>query len=202
MSLWQQFTQAAAALGGSVGDFTSMDLNALNNQWAAAQNAQMQPMLDNIVQQNMANPQVQQAYHQHRMQGGPLSLEQFAYQWAATGGFSAPGMAAYRQSEQINQSKEQAAWQGVQQAEQQRGAAQSQMAAHYSHNQQVAGQNLMGQATYATPVGPQVLPYNLAPGLYQTPQGNYVVDAQRNYWFVDAWGYHHPIQPQAGYPFC
>lgn len=184
-----------------MGDFTSMDLNALNNQWAAAQNAQMQPMLNNIVQQNMNNPQVQQAYHQHRMQGGQLSPEQFAYEWAATAGFSPPGVAAYRQSEQSNQSKEQAAWQGVQEAEQQRGAAQSEMAAHYNYNQQVAGQNLRSQATYATPVGPQVLPYNLAPGDYHTPQGKYFVDAQRNYWFVDAWGYQHPIQQQGGFPF-
>lgn len=201
MSLWQQFSQAAAALSGSMTDFSGMDLNALNNQWAAAQNAQMQPILTNIVQQNMNNPQVQQAYHQHRMQGGQLSLEQYAYQWAATGGFTPPGMAAYQQSEQANQAKEQAAWQGLQQAEHQRGAAQSEMAAHYSHNHQVAGQNLMSQATYATPAGPQVLPYNLAPGYYQAPHGNYFVDAQRNYFFVDAWGYYHPIQQQSGFPF-
>lgn len=183
------------SMWGWMGDFTGMDLNAMNNQWNAAQNAQMQPMLNSIVHQNMNNPQVQQAYHQHRMQGGQMSLEQFAYGWAATAGYSQAGMAAYQHNEQRNQAAEQAAWQGVQQAEQQRAAAQSDMASHYSHNQQVAGQNLMGQATYATPAGPQQLPYNLQPGYYQTPQGNYFVDAHRNYYFVDAWGNHYPIQP-------
>jgi hypothetical protein len=39
-----------------------------------------------IVEQNMHDPRIQQMYRAHRMQGGQMTLEQFAYWYAATAG--------------------------------------------------------------------------------------------------------------------
>ena len=180
-----------------------MDITALYNQMAAEQNAQMQQGCSAIVQQTMNNPHVQQAYNAYRMQGGPLSFPDFAYQWAATRGFAPDAVLDYQRNEQRNQHQEKIAHDNLRAAEGARGAAINQMNAHYAHNQQVAGQNLMGQATYATPWGAQSLPYTWEPGYYQGPQGErYYVDPQRNYFFIDPWGQFHPMPQQpANLPF-
>lgn len=69
-------------------------------------NQQMQQQQNTIVQRTMQSPDYQAKYQHHLAQGGRLSPQQFAYQYAATGGFSAEGMARYRQSESQNQQRE------------------------------------------------------------------------------------------------
>lgn len=193
--MWQQFGQ------GGYGDFTNMDLNALNNQFNAHQNGQMGGQLQSLMQQNMADPRVQQAYRQHQSQGGMMSFEQFVHGWIATGGYTPEGMRHYRETEQINQQREWVANQNLRAAEAQRGQAQAENSAHFAHNQSVAGQNLMGQANYNTPMGPQSYSYTLPPGYHQTPQGQLFVNAQGEYFRVGADGWHYPIQQQSNLPF-
>ena len=175
-----------------------MDLNAVNNQWAAQQNGAMNGQLQGMMQQNMANPHIQQAYRQYQMQGGPMNFEQFVYGWMATNGYSPQGIQHWRQTENFNQQQEWIAQQGLRYAEMQRGQAQMEHSAHFQHNQTVAGQNLMGQANYATPMGPQTLSYTLAPGYHQTPQGTVFVNPQGEYFMVDQAGYHYRIYQNPG----
>jgi hypothetical protein len=73
-------------------DYTQMDLTAMNNAWNANQNDMMQQQLQQIIWQNMNDPQVQALYNQQVAQGlfwG--SLADFAYKYAYTGGMSAIG---------------------------------------------------------------------------------------------------------------
>lgn len=198
MGMWQEFFQAMCGFG----DLTQLDFTAINNQWANAQNAQMNQQLQSNMQQLMYNPQFNQAYQNYRAQGGPMSLEQFAYGWMATAGYSPDGMQRWRQSEVYNRQREQAAWQGMRAAEDQRRDAQAENAAHYAHNQSIAGMNMMNQAPYATPMGPQVMPYTLPAGWHFGPNGErYYVDPQGQYFLVDQAGNWHPIQQQSNFPF-
>ena len=70
---------------------------------------QMQQAEGNLIQQNLQNPQVQAMYQQHLAQGGTMTPEQFAYNYAATGGFSPEGMANYNRTTQDIQQRDQAA---------------------------------------------------------------------------------------------
>jgi len=70
---------------------------------------QMQQAGTNLIQQNLQNPQVQAMYQQHLAQGGTMTPEQFAYNYAATGGFSPEGMANYNRTTQDIQQRDQAA---------------------------------------------------------------------------------------------
>ena len=188
--MWQQFGQ------GGLPDFTNMDANAMYNQGRGQQNAQMNGHLQAMMQQAMGNPQIQQAYRQHQSLGGQLAFEQFVYGWMATNGYTPQGIQHWRQTENFNQQQEWIAQQGLRAAEAQRGQAQAENAAHYAQNQSIAGQNLMGQAPYMTPMGPQVLSYTLSPGYHQTPQGTVFVNAQGEYFSVDQAGNHYPIYQQ------
>src|SRR3954464_13734880 len=77
----------------------------INQQLAQGQQQawQAQQLQQKIVRQNMQNPAVQAAWRRPLASGGGLSLARVAYQSAATGGFTAQGMACYRQSEAANQ---------------------------------------------------------------------------------------------------
>lgn len=193
--MWQQFFQ------GFFGDFTGMDLNAFNNQLNAQMNHQMDGRLQGMMQQNMADPRIQQAYRQYQSQGGPASFEQFVYGWIATGGYTPEGMRHYRDTETANQQREWVSHQNLRAAEMQRGQAQSENWSHFSHNQTVAGQNLMGQATYDTPMGPQVHSYTYPPGYHQTPQGTVFVNDRNEHFMVGPDGWHYPIQQRPNLPF-
>lgn len=123
-------------------------------------NMQMQQMQNTIVQQNMQNPQVQAMYRQHLAQGGQMSFPQFAYMYAATGGFSQQGIQNYRNSESQNQRNEQNAYQGYLNAQRERGQAQQQYMDGYHRNNQEFGNTLQGNSTYSSPMtGQQVLPH-------------------------------------------
>lgn len=134
-------------------------------------NQQMQQQANAMVQQAMQNPDCQAKYRQHRAQGGQMSFPQFAYQYLATGGFTAEGMARYRQSESANQQKEAAAAQGLRQAQAARGQAQQQYAQGYARNQAEAGEVLRGNSSWVDPTNgrQRALPYLGPNGGYADP---------------------------------
>jgi hypothetical protein len=112
---------------------------------------QMRQAEAQIVQQVMQDPRAQALYQQHRAMGGQLSFPQFAYQYAATGGFTPDGIARYRASEAYNQRREQDAWAGLRQAEQERTAAMQGQRDSYWRGQYQAGLNLQGLGTWVDP---------------------------------------------------
>ena len=146
-------TQAAAQVyynGYNIGpDYGAM----LREQQARGQqlDREMQARTADIVQRTMQNPDCYAKYQQHLAQGGTLSYPQFAYQYAATGGFTPDGIQRYRTSEQQNQQREHQAWQDWQRAQRERGQAQQQYADGYSRNQNQAGDVLQGRSWWIDP---------------------------------------------------
>ena len=167
----------------------------LSRQMAAGQ--------QQIVQANMQNPRVQQMYQQHRAQGGCLSFPDFAYQYAATGGFTPQGMANYAATERQIQANDMSAWQGYQQAQANRGAAQMNMQQHSHNNQQEFGHTLQGNSTWVDPNSGSsyALPHTAQPGaVYQDPNtGRYFGMDQQGQYHVWENGWWTRMQPrQAG----
>ena len=75
-------------------------------------NRQMQQTETQIVNRNMNDPRVQQQYQQYLKAGSPygqMSAQQFAYAYAATGGFSREGLAKYFQTTRQINAKDRAA---------------------------------------------------------------------------------------------
>lgn len=65
----------AAVLGAvTAGNAFSQDLNAMNAEFNARMNAQMQASTASIVQKNMNNPQVRQQYQVYLQQAGTLDF--------------------------------------------------------------------------------------------------------------------------------
>ncbi|MBN9415398.1 hypothetical protein ABS71_18930 [bacterium SCN 62-11] len=176
------------------GDFTGLDLSGMYNQQVQQSNAYFQNQTQQMVQANMANPQVQFAYQQYLAQGGQASFAQFAYYYAATGGFSRQGIQNYNQTSQSINAQQQNAWNGYQQAQQQSQQALQGWQNGYARNQNESGYNLTGQATYSTPAGAQVLNYTNQPGFYQQGGQNYYMDPGGNYYYVYPNGNMQPIQ--------
>lgn len=156
---------------------------------------EMQARTADIVQRTMQNPDCWAKYQQHLAQGGTLSYPQFAYQYAATGGFTPDGIRRYRESEQQNQQKERQAWQDWQRAQRERGQAQQNHADGYGRNQNQAGDVLQGRSWWIDPTTGQTqsLPY-LGPNQgyvdYQTgnrywrdESGRYAVQTPTGQWY-------------------
>ena len=156
---------------------------------------EMQARTADIVQRTMQNPDCYAKYQQHLAQGGTLSYAQFAYQYAATGGFTPDGIRRYRQSEQQNQQAEYQKWQELQQAQRQRGQAQQQYADSYRRNQSQAGDVLQGKSWWIDPTTGQTqsLPY-LGPNqgyvdpqtgnrYWRNEQGYYAVQTPGGQWY-------------------
>ncbi|WP_386066067.1 hypothetical protein ACFJIW_16165 [Tahibacter sp. UC22_41] len=120
-------------------------------QQSAALSQQMQTAEQQLVQQVMQNPDCLARYQQHRAMGGQLSYPQFAYQYAATAGFSNDGIARFRAAEQRNQQAEQHSRQGYRQAQDQRAQAQQAYADGYTANQAEAGRVLQGNSSWVDP---------------------------------------------------
>ncbi len=135
----------------------------LREQQARSQqlDREIQARTADIVQRTMQNPDCYAKYQQHLAQGGTLSYPQFAYQYAATGGFTPEGIQRYRTSEQQNQQREYEAWQELQRAQRERQRAQQQHADRYSRNQNQAGDVLQGRSWWIDPTTGQrqSLPY-------------------------------------------
>ena len=93
------------------------------------------------------------------------------------------------------QQREQSSWQGLQQAQAQRGQAQQAWQNGYYNNQQEAGRQLMGNSTYGAANGQtQQLPHTWQANTTYQYQGQlYHVDASGQYYQRAANGWWYPI---------
>jgi hypothetical protein len=186
-------TLAAAAVLAALPSLAgAQDLTAIINAQMAqmdAMLAQGQQQVNAIVQQKMQDPAVQEAYRQHVSRANasgmqPWNFETFAYNYAATGGFSAQGVAAWQQNEAANNARVMESWRGLQDAQAARAAAQADNAASFSRNQNEAGNQLMGNSTFTSPNGfSSVLPHTWQRNTVNVHQGNtYYVDEGGRYY--------------------
>ena len=148
--------------------------------------SQMKQLENKIVQANLNNPQVKAMYQKHRAQGGTLSPQEFAYQYAATGGFTPQGKLAYFNNNNANTQRIQQTWQGLQTAQQNSAQALANWQAGFANIQKERGNLLQGNSSYYHPGTGQtyVLPHNVAGGTitYNPATGqHYRVDNLGNY---------------------
>lgn len=146
-------TLPAAGFAQNYDAMIQQQMNAMN-----ANIARGQQRVNGIVQQRMADPQVQAGYRQYLAQmraagRPPMDYPTYTYHWVYTNGFSAQGIAHARANEAGIAANERAAVQRLRDAEQQRGAAQQAQRDRYFANQQEAGRQLLGQSTYIAPDG-------------------------------------------------
>jgi len=184
----------------------AQDYGAMVQQQMNVMNANIargQQMVNGMVQQRMADPQVRAAYGQYlaQMQAAgrpPMDYPAFTYNYIYTNGFSAQGVAHARATEAGIASADRAAVQRLRDAEAQRGAAQQQQRDHYAANQQEAGRQLLGQSTYLAPNGtPVALPHTWQRNTAHVHQGQtYFVDASGQYFVRAADGWWYPMQPR------
>lgn len=174
----------AAAGAASAQDFTQMDITQMYGDWAAGQNYQMQGIQDNIVSSNMNNPQVIAMYNQAVASGFTGSLEQYAYNYAATGGFQ--NVQGYYNTSNSIVNAEKNAWAGYQGAVTNYNNAYAGYTGGFSNNMNEAGNGLMGNSTYYGYGNGQVLPHTWQADSYNSYQGNqYYVDQSGTYWMAD-----------------
>ena len=187
-----------AAGAASAQDFTGMDISGMYNQWAAGQNAQMQSGLNDMISQNMQNPQVIAMYNQQVASGlFSGSLADFAYKYAATGGMSAGGYAAYNNTTNQIANQQRGAMADYNSAVDNYRNAYNGYTGGFSDNMTEAGNGLMGNSTYYGYGDGQVLPHTWGYDTYNTYQGNnYYVDQSGTYWMADpnGSGNWYPIQ--------
>lgn len=153
------------------------DYEALMRQYQqqdAELSARMRQTEQNIVQQNMQNPRVQEMYQQHLAAGGRSSFQDFAYSYGATGGFTQEGMKRWNESERNIQQRDQAAINDYRQNQQQNQQALTDM---YNRQNEIAHQRgnlLNGTTDYVNPQTAQQynLPHTAQPGaVLQDPSG-------------------------------
>ena len=143
----------------------AQDYGAMIQQQMALMNqrlAQGQNMVQQMVQQRMQDPRVQQAWQQYLAQTGDrpaMDYPTFTYNYIYTNGFSAAGIQHARNTEARNQAAERNAYDGYRQAQQQRAAAMQDQRNGYFAQQQEAGRGLMGRSTYQVGGAAQVLPH-------------------------------------------
>lgn len=175
LSLWMGTATAQTYYGGyDIGpDFDAMLNQMFQQQQMLGQ--QMQNTHANVIQQVMRDPRAQAMYQQHLASGGRMSFPEFAYAYAATGGFTPEGMRQYQQNEAANRSREHQAWQGAQQAGRNRAMAQGNHAESYFHNQQEAGNIMQGRSSWINPHDGRTyaLPYIGPSPVYDPQTGNY-----------------------------
>ena len=169
-------------------------------QKSAAMTEQMQQMQNGIVNQNMQNPQVQAMYQNYLASGGTMSLQDFAYQYAATGGFSERGKQIYNDTTRNIQQRDQAALDDYRQNQQQNNQAINDMRWDSEDRTARARGNLLnGTTDYVDPNTGQT--YNLphtAPGgsqYYDPNSGDYFNnDDNGNYYRQDSEGYSNELE--------
>jgi hypothetical protein len=181
-------------------DFTGMDIAGMYNSYVQQQNAQMDVQLQQIIRQVMLDPRFQSMYQQYQMSGGTGGPEQYAYSYAATGGFTPQGMQIYQNSEAMSAAKIQNAWNGYLGAVEGYRDAYGNYTGGFSNNMNEAGNTLMGNSTYVDPgTGSRyVLPHTWQTETYNTHHGQtYYVDYAGQYYWVDRnnTGWMYPIYP-------
>jgi hypothetical protein len=149
---------------------------ALKGQVEAGRQANVQGIYNRLAR-IMQDPAVQAQYQQYRAQGGPMNYQQYAYQWAMTGGFRPGGAADAYRALNAETARVQGSWQGEQYAEAERGAAQGQMQQNYADNEQETGNLLEGRSTWSDPQ--TGMTYQLPHAMSQSPQ----YDPQTNRYF-------------------
>lgn len=168
----------------------AQDWNALNNAFNQQLNAQMQGGLDAMIQQNMADPRIQQMYQQALANGTFRgSLADYAYAYAATGGFTPQGYAVAMgtNADIANRHNQMMAdyW-ASQKAVQDAYAG---WTGGFAANQWEGGLGLMGQSTYQGAWGPQQVPHTWQPGgFYGWNNQTWHVDQSGQYWMADPSG--------------
>jgi hypothetical protein len=177
----------------------AQDYGAMVQQSMAAMNANIQrgqQQVNQMVQQRMQDPAVQQAWQRYLQQSGgrpQMNYATFTYNYIYTAGFSSAGIAHARANESGMQQREMQAWRGLQQAQANRAAAMQNQRDHYVANQQEAGRALMGNSTYVAPNGqPLVLPHTWQRnGTYEHQGHVYHVDQSGQYYVraTDGWWY-------------
>lgn len=128
---------------------------------------QMAQREQQIIAQVMQDPRAAAMYQQHRAQGGQMSPQQFAYMYAATGGFSREGTAAFQRNEAANGRAEHNTALGLRQAEANRGQAQQGYINGGHAINQEAGNGLQGRGTYVGPNGQSYVLPTIQPGQIQ-----------------------------------
>lgn len=148
-----------------------------------------------IINANMNNPQVNAMYQQHVAQGGTMSYQEFAYYYAATGGFSQQGMQQFRNNELNNQRQEQSAWNGYMNSVNDYRNAYNNYTNSWQNIQSQRGDLLTGNWNYYDPSNGQnyYLPYTTPAGgyYYDSGSGNtFQMDGSGNYQhYNNGWWY-------------
>lgn len=170
------------------------DYSAMLNQAIAQQNAAVrgaEQRANQAIENAMNDPRCKAMYQQHVQQGGRSSLRDFAYWYCATNGGDPAAARRYMESERGNQNKEQNAWRGLQNAQEENRKAIAGWQEGYRQNQNEMGNIMTGKATYVDPNGQRhVLPYT-QPGMYRDANtGNvYGLDQYGRYFMRDMNGY-------------
>lgn len=171
-------------------DYGEMARQAIERQNQIVRQAEQRGQ--QAVQQAMNDPRCQAMYQQELQKGCRLSFQQFAYEYARNGGFTAEGKLKAFQVEQANQAKEKQAHQGLLEAQQRSREAINGWQEGYRRNQNEAGNVMTGKMTYVDPQGRQfVLPY-LQPG-YTTDRNTGTV------YHLDQFGRYHYMQNNSGW---
>ena len=153
-----------------------------------------------IVQNNMADPQVQQAYQTYMAAGSPygfMTPEQFAYQWASTGGFTPEGMRYRQEQDAFNRGNEIDAVRRLRDAEAARGKAQGAWAENYLENSSGLADTSRGLEERTDIYGQRtMLPYleHAQPWAGAGTEGNFQQDAQGRWWQRGWDGNWYPMQ--------
>jgi hypothetical protein len=169
-------------------DFMNMDIAAMYNGYVQQQNAQMEVQLQQIIQQVMQDPRFQSMYQQYLASGGTATPEQYAYSYAATGGFTPQGMQIYQNSEAMSAAKIQNAWNGYLGAVEGYREAYNNYTGSFAETTNEMGNVLMGNSTYVDYAtgSSYVLPHTWQTETYNTYNGQtYYVDYTGQYYVVD-----------------
>lgn len=132
-----------AAQAQGMPDFTRMNLNGVNSNFNARLNGAMAQRQQQIVQDNLNNPQAMAAYRAGAC-GPGLTPQQFAYKYAATGGCTPQGYANYNNTTRQIAANDQAAYQRYQAAQAARAQAMAQQQQGFANNQYQTGMQLGG----------------------------------------------------------
>ncbi len=179
---------AAGTLSTPTAVIGQTDLTAWFNQHVAQTNQQFQQYENQITYQNMQNPEIQRQYQGYRANGGTGTFENYAFGWAATGGYTPQGWSNWNNSQQQIQQQDRQAIANYHnytnnlwtETNNQRREVQDRMA--YQR-----GELLSGNGTYVNPWtgSQQTLPYTSGTGtIHQDYYGHqqFQMDAFGNYW--------------------
>lgn len=185
---------------------------ALTPQLAAAQSvaglyaqvngltARIQQAQSQTLQRGMQDPRIRASYSRYvstmaaRGQQ-PMPFANYAYQYMATGGFTARGKALLAASNARNQAKVASAAQDLRNAEAQRGQVQMASQQSAAARSYAAGQLVQGVSTYVGQNGASVeLPHTWQANTTNTYNGStYHVDPSGNYWVLGGDGSWRPL---------